>query len=348
MSRTNDVRISGASPLTSPADLKKDLPVTQSSTETVIDGRLSIAGILSGRDPRLLAIVGPCSIHDEKSALDYAERLAGVRERFLDRLYVCMRVYFEKPRTTVGWRGFIIDPHLDGSYDIATGLRRARALLLKITEMGLPTATEMLDPIVPQYIADLVSWAAIGARTTESQTHRDMASGLSMPVGFKNNTDGNIQTAIDAMTAARESRSFLGIDQNGTTCIMRTRGNPHTHIILRGGRSGTNYNSKALNAAADGLEKAQFPSIYIVDCSHGNSGKNHRMQETVLRSILESRNSGVKGIQGFMIESNLQEGNQKMSGDPAKLAYGVSITDECVGWDKTEELLSYASQQVSR
>jgi 3-deoxy-7-phosphoheptulonate synthase len=320
--------------------------MTEGSNRTVVESRSVVSDILARRDPRLLAIVGPCSIHNEDSALEYAGLLSELRARLKDRIFVVMRVYFEKPRTTIGWRGFIIDPHLDGSYDIAAGLYKARRLLKKITEMGLPAATEMLDPIVPQYIDDLVTWSAIGARTTESQTHRDMASGLSMPVGFKNNTDGNIQTAIDGMTATMGPHSFLGMDENGTTCVVSTSGNPNSHIILRGGRSGGNFDTRALQQAAGLLETAGFPPVFVVDCSHGNSGKNHKRQEIVLQSILESRRNGFKGIQGFMIESNIGEGNQKLSSDPSSLEYGVSITDECVGWDKTVELLQYAYDQM--
>ena len=342
MKRTADLHVAGLRPLVSPRELKAQIPSGPESATTVLESRAAITDILEGRDSRLLAIVGPCSIHDDSAALEYARRLTALRRRTRDRLYIVMRVYFEKPRTTLGWRGFIIDPHLDGTYDIATGLLRARKLLREMTAMGLPTATEMLDPIVPQYIDDLVSWAAIGARTTESQTHRDMASGLSMPVGFKNNTDGNVQTAIDGMIAARDSHSFLGIDQNGATCIVTTTGNPTTHIILRGGRMGANFDVAALIGTAELLRRAGFPPGFVVDCSHGNSGKNHRRQEIVLRSILASRREGVAGIRGFMIESNLVEGSQKLTADPADLAFGVSITDQCVGWEKTEELLELA------
>ena len=343
--RTNDLRVTGLRPLVSPADLKRELPLSEDAAAAVERSRDAVAAILAQRDPRLLAIVGPCSIHDEAAALEYAGRLLELHRRFHSRLFIVMRVYFEKPRTTLGWRGFIIDPLLDGSYDIALGLTKARRILLEINRMGLPTGTEMLDPIVPQYTADLVSWSAIGARTTESQTHRDMASGLSMPVGFKNNTEGDIQSAVDAIVASARPHSFLGIDQNGQTCVVSTTGNTSTHIILRGGRRGSNFRADMLEEAAFLLKQAGVPPVFIVDCSHGNSDKDHLRQELVLRSILASRRQGVPGIQGFMLESNLEEGKQALEGDPSKLAYGVSITDACIGWAKTEELLQLAHDQ---
>ncbi len=343
--RTNDLRVTSLRPLISPTELKKELPLTEQAAALVESSRGAIASILAQRDSRLLAIVGPCSIHDEAAAIDYAGRLVEAHRRFSDRLFVVMRVYFEKPRTTLGWRGFLIDPMLDGSYDIAMGLTKARRILLEITRMGLPTGTEMLDPIVPQYTADLVSWAAIGARTIESQTHRDMASGLSMSVGFKNNTEGDIQTAIDAIVASARPHSFLGMDQNGQTCVVSTTGNTSTHIILRGGRRGGNFRADMLEEAAFLLKKAGVPPVFIVDCSHGNSEKDHTRQELVLRSILASRRQGVPGIQGFMLESNLNEGKQSLGDDPSRLAYGVSITDACIGWEKTGELLQLAYDQ---
>lgn len=344
--RTNDLRVTSLRPLISPAELKRQLPLTEEAATVVERSRTAVTAILAQRDPRLLAIVGPCSIHDEKAALEYAGRLLALHRRFADRLFVVMRVYFEKPRTTLGWRGFIIDPNLDGSYDIASGLTKARRILLEINRMGLPTGTEMLDPIVPQYTADLVSWSAIGARTTESQTHRDMASGLSMPVGFKNNTEGDIQAAIDAIVASARPHSFLGIDQTGQTCVVSTTGNATTHIILRGGRRGGNFRADMLEEAAFLLKQARLPQVFLVDCSHGNSEKDHTRQELVLRSILASRRQGVSGIQGFMLESNLNEGKQSLGVDPSTLVYGVSITDACIGWEKTEELLHIAYDQL--
>jgi 3-deoxy-7-phosphoheptulonate synthase len=257
-----------------------------------------------------------------------------------------MRVYFEKPRTTIGWKGLVNDPHLDGTYDIETGLKKARGLLLAITEMGLPAATEFLDPIVPQYLADLVSWAAIGARTTESQTHREMASGLSMPVGFKNGTDGTLQTAIDAMGAARHPHSFLGIDQEGVTSIVRTRGNPDGHLVLRGGRAKGNYDPASIADAEASLRKAELPAVLMVDCSHANSGKQHARQEEVWRSVLEQRAAGNTALIGLMIESYLGEGSQPIPTDRSMLHYGVSITDACMGWETTERIVRAGAEMT--
>ena len=342
MQRTSDVHIRSLVPLTPPQTLIDEYPLTERAAETVVAGREAVRKILVGEDRRLLLVVGPCSIHDEKAALEYAERIRAVAERLNDRLCIVMRVYFEKPRTTVGWKGLINDPHLDGTFDIPTGLRRARKLLLAINEMGMPAATEMLDPITPQYTADLVAWASIGARTTESQTHRQMASGLSMPVGFKNATDGNLQIAIDAMYSARAQHSFLGINAAGQLCIVNTSGNPLGHLILRGGRGGTNYDPQTMADALAGLTKAGLAPNIMVDCSHANSDKDHRKQETVWHNVLEQRAAGNTNIIGMMLESNLNEGQQKLGADLHALKYGVSITDACLGWDKTEELLEAA------
>ena len=313
--------------------------MSPAANETVVLGREVIGGILAESDPRLLVVLGPCSIHDPKAALEYASKLNALRIEFEDQFYLVMRVYFEKPRTTIGWKGMIYDPHLDGSDDIEIGLEQARKLLLEINEMGLPTATEFLDPIVPQYIADLVSWAAIGARTTESQTHRQMASGLSMPVGFKNGTDGGLQVAIDAMHSATAPHTFLGIDQEGTTSIIRTNGNPAGHVVLRGGRGLTNYDADSTLEAAESLAKAGLPQVLMVDCSHANSGKQHGKQEEVWNSLIGQRIAGNKAIVGAMIESNLFEGLQPMASSLAALSYGVSITDACLGWEVTERML---------
>ena len=313
------------------------------ANQTVVRARETVANILARRDPRLLVIVGPCSIHDERAALDYAGRLADLAARVRDEIFVIMRVYFEKPRTTVGWRGMIIDPHLDYSSNIPEGLRIARRILLAINELGLPTATEVLDPIVPQYTADLVSWAAVGARTTESQTHREMASGLSMPVGFKNSTDGNLQVAIDAIVSARGPHRFLGLDQDGRIGVVSTRGNRTGHVILRGGRAGTNYDEASVGAAVSMLERAGLPPVLMVDCSHDNSGKKHQNQETAWNSVLEQRaQSPSSPIIGAMLESNLFDGRQSIPDDPGQLRYGVSITDECISWDTTERMLTGA------
>jgi 3-deoxy-7-phosphoheptulonate synthase len=303
---------------------------------------------MTGVDGRMLVVVGPCSIHDEKAALEYAERLSRLSNELQDRLFIVMRVYFEKPRTTVGWKGLINDPYLNDSFEMEAGLRIARKLLLAINAAGLPAGTEMLDPITPQYIADLITWSAIGARTIESQTHRQMASGLSMPIGYKNGTEGNLQYAIDAMRSARHSHSFLGIDESGATAIIRTRGNPWGHVILRGGRSGPNYTPDKIAVAMADLRKAGLPPFLMVDCSHANSNKKYQNQELVLKSVLEQRLSGNPSLIGLLIESNLFEGAQPFQHDPSKLKYGVSVTDECIGWDKTEELLRYTWEMLGR
>jgi len=342
MQRTSDVHIRSLVPLVAPADLKGELPLSDKAAETVIAGREGVKRILSGDDRRLLIVVGPCSIHDERAALEYAERLLDASRRYADRLCLVMRVYFEKPRTTVGWKGLINDPHLDGSFDIPAGLRQARKLLLEINEMGMPAATEMLDPITPQYTADLVAWASIGARTTESQTHRQMASGLSMPIGFKNATDGNLQIAVDAMFSARTSHNFLGINEAGQTCIVSTTGNPYGHLILRGGRHGTNYDAETMQSAVESLAKSKLATSIMVDCSHANSEKDHRKQEIVWHDVLRQRTAGNSNIVGMMLESNLFDGQQKLTTDGTPLRYGVSITDACLGWDQTAELLQAA------
>jgi 3-deoxy-7-phosphoheptulonate synthase len=290
--------------------------------------------------------VGPCSIHDLEAARDYAARLRAVADRVADRMLVIMRVYFEKPRTTVGWKGLINDPHLDGSFDVATGLRLARSLLIEIAALGLPTATEFLEPITPQYIADTIVLGAIGARTTESPTHRQMASGLSMPVGFKNSTDGSLQAAVDAMQAARTPHNFLGIDNDGGTCVVSTAGNPWGVLMLRGGRSGSNYAPEVLHEARRLLEAAGLPARVVVDCSHANSGKDHRRQSVVWRDVLEQRIAGDRSIVGMMLESNINPGSQPVQADRAKLAYGVSITDGCIGWEETESLLLEAHARL--
>jgi 3-deoxy-7-phosphoheptulonate synthase len=295
-----------------------------------------------------MAVVGPCSIHDPKAALDYAGRLAQLAREIEDQVFVVMRVYFEKPRTTIGWKGLINDPHLDGSQDIEAGLKIARRLLVQITGMGLPAATEFLDPIVPQYTADLVSWAAIGARTTESQTHREMASGLSMPIGYKNATDGSLQVAIDAMGAARSPHSFLGIDADGATGIVRTTGNPHGHVVLRGGRSQTNYDAGSIIEAESALVRHKLAPVLMVDCSHANSAKQHARQEDVWRSVIEQRVGGTNSLVGMMVESHLHEGNQPFPRPVSELKYGISITDACVNWETTERMLRWGYERLGR
>lgn len=352
MQQTNNLRVHQTVRLTTPNALKAALPMTEQVNATVVRGRNEVQRILNNEDPRMLVVIGPCSIHDPKAAMAYAERLNRLRVEFEDRFVVVMRVYFEKPRTTIGWKGLINDPHLDGTYDIETGLRTARQLLLEINALGMPAATEFLDPITPQYLADLVTWAAIGARTTESQTHREMASGLSMPVGFKNGTDGSLQIAIDAMKAAMHPHNFLGIDQDGATSIVRTAGNPDGHVVLRGGRLATNYDAASIATAVEQLRKSGLRDALMVDCSHANSGKIHTRQEEVMQSAVAQRAAGNTSLIGVMVESNLEDGNQPIPGDLSKLKYGVSITDACVGWETTERMLRQgheilASRQVA-
>ncbi len=346
MKATQDLHVRGTTPLIAPRDLIAELPATESVNETIVQTREAVKRILQGDDPRLMVVVGPCSIHDEQSALDYAEKLSRLARQVSDQLFVLMRVYFEKPRTTLGWKGLINDPWMDDSFDVGEGLRIARRLLLKIAGMGLPTATEMLEPITPQYIADLVTWAAIGARTTESPTHRQMASGLSMPVGYKNGTDGEIVTAIDALVASRSPHNFLGIDPNGHTCIIHTTGNPWGHLILRGGRSGPNYGPEFVAQATAMLRERGLAPRFMVDCSHANSNKDYRRQAEVWNNVLGQRLDGNESVVGMMIESNLKPGAQKLV-DPKKLEYGVSITDGCIGWEETEELLLQGREKLA-
>ena len=343
---TSNLRIRSLDPLVPPARLCNLLPLDEAARQTIVQGRHAVERILALEDPRLLAVVGPCSIHDLEAARDYAARLRAVADRVADRMLVIMRVYFEKPRTTVGWKGLINDPHLDGSFDVATGLRLARSLLIEIAALVLPTATEFLEPITPQYIADTIVLGAIGARTTESPTHRQMASGLSMPVGFKNSTDGSLQAAVDAMQAARTPHNFLGIDNDGGTCVVSTAGNPWGVLMLRGGRSGSNYAPEVLHEARRLLEAAGLPARVVVDCSHANSGKDHRRQSVVWRDVLEQRIAGDRSIVGMMLESNINPGSQPVQADRAKLAYGVSITDGCIGWEETESLLLEAHARL--
>jgi 3-deoxy-7-phosphoheptulonate synthase len=334
--------------LSPPRALKAALPMTEATNATVVRGREAIKAILEQRDPRLLVVVGPCSIHDTKGAMEYATRLNALRPEVGDEMEIVMRVYFEKPRTTIGWKGLINDPHLDNSHDIEAGLHKARRLLLDINAMGLPAATEFLDPIIPQYIADLIAWAAVGARTTESQTHREMASGLSMPVGFKNATDGSLQIAIDAMGAAMRPHSFLGIDQDGITSIVRTTGNPSGHVVLRGGRLQTNYDADSIREAREKLAQAGLPPVMMVDCSHANSAKQHARQEDVWHNVIEQRAAGTRSVIGLMVESNLFEGNQPFPKNPADLRYGVSISDACLGWDVTERMLRWGHGALAK
>jgi 3-deoxy-7-phosphoheptulonate synthase len=336
---SQDLHVREFERLLTPRALKTELPVPEKTNRMVVDSRERIVRILRKQDPRLLVVVGPCSIHDVKGALDYARRLSKLQQECAQQMEIVMRVYFEKPRTTIGWKGLINDPKLDGTYDINLGLRMARRLLLDITDLGLPTATEFLDPIIPQYIDDLLSWAAVGARTTESQTHREMASGLSMPVGFKNGTDGGLQIAVDAMISSRNSHCFLGIDQEGVTSIVRTTGNPAGHIVLRGGRLRPNYDEASLLEAESKLIQAGLPPVVMVDCSHANSMKQHTRQELIWNTVLQQRAAGNTAIAGVMVESFLEEGNQPFPSKTGCLRYGVSITDACVSWEMTERML---------
>lgn len=347
MKKTSDLHIHSLTPLTAPRVLKEEYPLTEQSTQTVLESRKIIGNIISGKDSRMLAIVGPCSIHDVQAGMEYADRLNRLRLELSDRIFVVMRVYFEKPRTRLGWRGMILDPDLDDSYDIGEGLKRARKFLLSLGEMGMAAGSEMLDPIVPQYLDDLTSWAAIGARTTESQTHREMASGLSMPVGFKNGTDGSVDIALNAMTSARQPHGFIGIDQEGRTCVVSTTGNEQGHIILRGGRSGPNYYEECVEDTVELLRKAGLPEAVVIDCSHANSRKEYSRQERVLDSVVRQRTDGNNAVVGFMLESFLYEGNQSIAEKPGDLQYGVSVTDPCISFETTERILKKTYEALS-
>jgi 3-deoxy-7-phosphoheptulonate synthase len=341
-----DLHVAELSPLISPRALKAQLPASEHVQAVVVQARRDIQRIVRKDDPRLLVVIGPCSIHDTTAALEYAARLNELRAQYQDRLLILMRAYFEKPRTTVGWRGLINDPDMDGGFAMEKGLCAARKLLLTINAMGLPTAVEMLDPVTPQYFADLVSWGTIGARTTESQPHRAMASGLSMPIGFKNGTDGGYLVAIQAILSARGPHSFLGINQQGTCCVVRTQGNPDTMLILRGGSSGPNYQAAAIRAAADGLRAAGLPESMIVDCSHANSNYAPDKQADVWKTVLDERAQTGQAVIGLMVESHLGAGRQNIPPDRSQLQYGVSVTDGCIDWPTTERLLAYAYEQV--
>ncbi|MBF0205071.1 MAG: 3-deoxy-7-phosphoheptulonate synthase [Desulfamplus sp.] len=346
MKQTYDVNVESFVPLVAPEEFKKQFPTPAESEDTVIVGRDEIKHILSGKDKRLMVITGPCSVHDETAAIEYAEKLCKLREEVKDHFVIIMRVYFEKPRTTIGWKGLINDPYMDDSRDVMEGLRRARQLLIRITSMGLPTATEMLDPIIPQFIDGLVCWAAIGARTTESQTHREMSSGLSMPVGFKNSTDGALDTAINSMIAAKSPQSFLGIDPHGKVCIVKTRGNPYAHIVLRGGKR-PNYDSVSIREAVETLKKKDLSQAIIVDCSHANSGKKFQGQAVVWDDVINQYLNGNNAIKGLMLESNLCEGSQSLSCGQENLAYGVSVTDECISWETTEKIIRMGHDKIA-
>lgn len=348
MIKTNNLKIKSITPIIAPSDMRQVFPVTAGGSEFITSSREQIKSILKGVDRRLMVVVGPCSIHDTKGAVEYAERLASLASELSDQLFIIMRVYFEKPRTTVGWKGLINDPDMDGSHKISKGLGVARSLLCKMTELRLPVANEMLDPITPEYLADMICWGAIGARTTESQTHRELASGLSFPIGFKNGTDGNMQIAIDAMISALHSHSFLGINREGLTSIVQTTGNPEVHIVLRGSGKRPNYSPEDIAKTEEMLGKNSLLPTIMVDCSHGNSEKNHEKQPAVLDAVIAQIEAGNSSISGVMIESYLEGGNQSISSDCSKLKYGVSITDKCIDWETTERILRDAHARLKK
>jgi 3-deoxy-7-phosphoheptulonate synthase len=348
-SKTDDERIKNVTPLPPPEHLIRFFPIRGTAVETLVsDTRKAIRKVMTGQDDRLLVVIGPCSIHDPVAAIDYARKLLKAREHYADTLEIVMRVYFEKPRTTVGWKGLINDPYMDESFKIDEGLRMARQLLLQINQLGLPAGSEFLDVISPQYIGDLISWGAIGARTTESQVHRELSSGLSAPIGFKNGTDGNIKIATDAIQAAARPHHFLSVHKNGQVAIVETAGNPDCHVILRGGK-GPNYDAESVAAACKDLEAAKLHPSLMVDFSHANSSKQHERQVVVAEDIAAQVAGGSRRVFGVMVESHLCAGAQKFTpgkDDPSKLAYGQSITDACIGWDDSERVLQILSDAV--
>ena len=342
----NNVHISDEQILITPEQLKAEFPLSAEQQAQIEQSRQTISDIIAGRDPRLLVVCGPCSIHDPEAAIDYARRFKVLAEEVSDSLYLVMRVYFEKPRTTVGWKGLINDPHMDGSFDVEGGLKIARQLLVELVDLGLPLATEALDPNSPQYLGDLFSWSAIGARTTESQTHREMASGLSMPVGFKNGTDGSLGTAINAMRAAAMPHRFVGINQAGQVCLLQTKGNPDGHVILRGGKA-PNYSPEDVAQCENEMQKAGLRPALMIDCSHGNSNKDFRRQPGVAESATAQIKDGNRSIIGLMIESNIFEGNQSSEQPRSAMKYGVSVTDACIDWETTDSLLREIHNDMS-
>lgn len=334
----NNINVVAQDLLITPRELKTEIPLSAAGERTVLEGRRSVRRILDRRDPRLLVVIGPCSVHDVEAARDYAHRLLALAEEVGDTLFIVMRVYFEKPRTTVGWKGLINDPYLDDSFHIEDGLHIARQLLVDLAEMGLPAGTEALDPIVPQYLSDLITWTAIGARTTESQTHREMASGLSTPVGFKNGTDGSLTVAINALHSVSSPHSFLGINPDGQSAIIRTSGNSYGHVVLRGGQQ-PNYDSVSVALCERALREARLPENLVIDCSHANSSKDPALQALVAENVANQILEGNRSILGLMLESNIGWGTQKISADRSKMAYGISVTDACIDWPATERLL---------
>jgi len=344
--RIYNVNVLSQDVLLTPEQVKERVPMTARAQNTVLDGRAVVEKILDREDHRVMVVVGPCSIHDPTAALDYARRLKRLADEVSDTLYLVMRVYFEKPRTTTGWKGLINDPHLNDSFAVEEGLQLARRVLLDINEVGLPTGTEALDPISPQYLSDLIAWSAIGARTTESQTHREMASGLSTPVGFKNGTDGGLQVAINALLSVSNPHSFLGINQYGQVAVIRTKGNRYGHIVLRGGTKGPNYDSVTIALVEKELVKNKLPSNIVVDCSHANSNKDPSLQPLVMNDVVHQIMEGNRSIVGAMLESNIYAGNQPIPADLSRLKYGVSVTDACIDWETTEALLHEARARL--
>ncbi|MBY5969424.1 3-deoxy-7-phosphoheptulonate synthase [Halomonas denitrificans] len=345
--QVNNLNVLAQDVLVTPEQLKQEIPLSAEAEATVIEGRKTVQNILDGTDPRLLMVVGPCSIHDVDAALDYARRLRRLADEVKDSLFIVMRVYFEKPRTTVGWKGLINDPHLNDSFEIEEGLHIARRLLVELSELGLPLATEALDPISPQYLQDCISWSAIGARTTESQTHREMSSGLSCPVGFKNGTDGSLDVAVNALQSVAHPHNFLGIDQQGKVAIIRTRGNAYAHVVLRGGNGKPNYDSVSVALAEQELKKAGVKPNIMIDCSHANSNKDAALQPLVLDNVTHQILDGNRSIIGLMVESNIGWGNQKIKQDRSEMAYGVSVTDACIDWDTTVEALRGMNERLA-
>jgi 3-deoxy-7-phosphoheptulonate synthase len=346
--RLQNVNVISSDLLATPEEVKRRMPLTDAAADAVLRSRDAVRAILERRDPRLFVVVGPCSIHDVAAAREYASRLKGLSARVESTMLLIMRVYFEKPRTTVGWKGLINDPDMDDSFHIEKGIAIARNLLLHIAELGLPAGTEALDPIMPQYLSELITWTAIGARTTESQTHREMASGLSTPVGFKNGTDGGLSASINALQSVRHPHHFLGITQQGQSAVFRTRGNPHAHIVLRGGGGRVNYDAVSIALAERELTAANLPPNIVVDCSHGNSNKDPGLQPMVAENCIAQIADGNRSIVGLMLESHLKAGNQPIPKDLSQLEYGVSITDPCIDWATTESLLLKMHQSLQR
>ena len=341
-----NINVTSFASMPTPEELHAKLPLTDKASDTVTKGRADLRAILERKDKRLFVVVGPCSIHDPVAGLDYARRLKALQEEVKDTMLLVMRVYFEKPRTTTGWKGYINDPYMDDSFRVDVGMEKARQFLLDVCELGLPTATEALDPISPQYLGDLIAWTAIGARTTESQTHREMSSGLSTPVGFKNGTDGDIGIAINAILSAANPHAFLGINSQGNVSVVRTRGNPHGHVVLRGGDGRPNYDSVSVAIAEQSLQKAKLPANIVIDCSHANSYKKPELQPLVMTDVVNQIVHGNQSITGVMIESNIVAGNQKIPADLSELKYGCSVTDACIDWETTVHVLKEADREL--